>query len=119
MGDQPGRGRRRAAARPRAATAPLPPPPANHAAIDGGFDFELFRIFGAASFQRQATMRAHLVSFRQVNELLDSRQVAVIAALGGWLTRFSTAGPLAPACCGVPQVVAGVDTGLFLGTPSR
>src|SRR6202011_1543850 len=111
LGDQLGRWRRREGARPRTATGPLTPPSAAHAPKHADVDFELFRIFGAASFQRQATSRADLFSFRQVNELLASGQVAVIAAPGSGLTGLSPAWTLRLGVSGVLEFIGAVATG--------
>src|SRR6202030_2560006 len=113
-GNQLGRWRRCASARPGTATGPLPATPADHAAVHDDFDFELFRIFGAASFQRQTTIRADRFSFRQVNELLTSGQVAVIATPGRGLTRWSSAGTLGLGVGGIVQLIGAIAGGLLL-----
>src|SRR5438552_1787196 len=91
----------------------------DHAAKHSHFDFELLRIFGAASFQRQATMRAGLLSFRQVNELLTSGQVAVITAPGSGLTGLSPALTLGRIVGRVVKLVGAVATRLLLGAASK
>jgi hypothetical protein len=57
LGDQLGRWRRREGARPRTATGPLPPPPANHAAKHADFDVELCGRYRVASLSGVQTVR--------------------------------------------------------------
>src|SRR5205823_3810003 len=100
-------------------TGPLTPPSANHAAVHEGFDFELFRIFGAASFQRQTAMRAGWFRFWQINELLMPGQVAVITAPGSRLAGLSSASPLGLGVGGILEFIGAVATGLLLGVASK
>ena len=64
-------------------------------------------------------MRADLVRCGQVNELLTSGQVTVIAALGSWLIGLSPASALRLDVGGVLKLIGAVATGLLLGTAAK
>ena len=64
-------------------------------------------------------MRADLVRCGQVNELLTSGQVTVIAALGSWLIGLSPAGTFWLGVSGILEFIGAVANGLLLGATSK
>jgi hypothetical protein len=119
LGDQLVRRRRRDGARPRTVAGPLTAPPVDHPAIHGDFDFDLFRIFAAARFQRAAAMGTGLLRFRQVDELLPSGQMTVIATAGSRLTGLAAAATLGRVVGRILELIGAVAGGLLLGTASK
>ena len=64
-------------------------------------------------------MWADPLGFRQIHELLTSGQVAIIAALGSWLTGLSPAWTLGLGVSGVQKLMGAVVAGLLLGAASK